>query len=161
MDKIIFDTHQIEPGQTIKFLREDYTIKKGEHFTNMQISGMFSQDQTYRICGVALRLLNHTCFEEEPLLDHFMIKLYLGDKPYGPYPGNVCSTFRTIYDYELKDDKPVMHASHLTLPGYVLLRPMIVPVRMGFHLEVSASPQLPKAVVARAKLFGLFTRDVC
>jgi hypothetical protein len=142
----------MEPGQEIRFLDTSSSIGK-YHRTNMQLRGQLASNQTMTVCAVGLRLIGLSRNEEDPLLDHFMVTVSIGDHPYGPYPGNVCSTLRHVTADPI--DEP-----HAYLPGYVLLRPLVIPIRMNFALVISAAKTLPRAVNVRGMLFTLNTREI-
>ena len=154
-DKCYYDTHTMEPGQELRFMRD---CKIGEyHHTNMEVRGQLVSDQTVFIFAVGLRLIGLSRDEEDLLLDHFIVTPCIGDHPFGPYPGSVCSTLRYVNEEDAADpiDEPKAY-----LPGYVLLRPLCIPVRQNFALVINAAKTLPRTVTARGMLFTLQQRDV-
>lgn len=149
-DAVYYDTHLMEPGQEVQFLNHPSNI--GDfHRTNMQTPGILSFDQTYTILGFGLRLIGTIREEEDLLLDQFTVNPIIGDRSYGPYLGILCSVLKS------EDEEP---NDKIPKPGYTLKRPLVIPVRMSFSLNVSRSPEPGPALVVRAMLFGLNTRAV-
>ena len=181
-DTPMYDTELVEAGQERRFFHHHHNLGDKSR-TNMQVPGQFPGDGTYIIGGVGLRLVGKSQEEEDLLLDHLFLTVIIGDKPYGPFPGSVCSTTRMLLESEEDADrrsryneeratkdaarekllgvkkKEAFHAPWLT-PGYQLLRPLVIPVRQMYCVEVLAAKELPEAVTVRALLFGLRTRDV-
>lgn len=170
-DKVHYDTHLMEAGQKIDFMGGPLSIQDPEieHRTSLQIAGQLNRDLTYVILSIGLRMFGTTRDEEDRLLDYFTVTPRIGDRPYGPYPGSVCSTMRFLAEEEptipedLNPKETIIDCTTCRSysPGYIFLKPMILPVRQCFALEISASPHLPEATVVRGMVFGLNTRDVC
>lgn len=170
-DNPIYDTELVEPGQNKRFFHRVHN--RGDITrTNMQYPGQFPGDSTYIIGGIGLRLVGKSQEEEDLLLDHLFATVILGDKPYGPYPGNLCSTSRLLLESEEDAERHSRNAEKLgiergtgfdrpmrLIPGYCLLRPLVIPVRQAYCVEVAAAEELPEAVTVRVILLGLRTRD--
>ena len=156
-DKCFYDTHIMEPGQELRFMGYPDCQVGEYHRTNMEVVGQLASDQTAIIFAIGLRLIGLSRDEEDLLLDHFMVTPSIGYHSYGPYPGNVCSTLRYVNEEDAADpiDKPRAY-----LPGYVLLRPLIIPARQNFALWISAAKTLPQTVNARGMVFTLQSRYV-
>jgi hypothetical protein len=171
-DSPIYDTHALEAGQEKRFF-DNHRNLGDKSRTNMQVPGSFPHDGTYIIGAIGLRVVGKSQEEEDLLLDHLFATIVIGDKPYGPYPGNVCSTTRTLLESE-KDAARRERATESRslakkegteppawlVPGYCLLRPLVIPVRQRYSVEVLAAKELPEAVLVRACIFGLRSRDV-
>lgn len=170
-DKCHYDTHLMEAGQSIRFLSKLDTGLESRlgHRNTLQVAGQLTTDLTYVILSIGLRLFGKTQDEEDALLDYFTVTPTLGDHPFGPYPGNVCSTLRFLEEKEplppeeLEPKNTIIDCNTCRSysPGYILLKPLVLPVRQSFNLHVSASPLLPEATVVRGMVFGLASRDVC
>jgi len=154
VDRVIYDTHRIEPGQSIFFFG---AAEVGDrHRTNMLCRGMLPGGQTATVCALGLRILGATRDEEDALLDHFTMGFALMDRMHGNYPGSVLSTLRNLSEVEVDLDN---HPG-LFLPGYVLQRPIVIPTRAAFYVEVCAATSLPGAVHVRAILCTRLTVDL-
>ena len=157
-DNLVQKTVLLEPGELADF---DFTPQGAE---------------TYSIAGFGLRVLDTTQEQEQPLLDHLELWCRLGRMgshgEHGPFPGTILSTFRTIVEPLLitgeyaqtvrAAGRPAANHQQMawaTMPGYVLLRPIIVPVRMLAKLVITADKQLPRPCAVRALVFGLRTKD--
>ncbi len=176
-DHVHFDTHAMEPGQTIRgVFGEDCAVDDPQR-TNMVRPHFLVDDMTCRVFAFGLRLLGKTRDEEDVLLDFITFKPFVGDRRYGPYPGSLCSTLRFVNEDEEIHINDVAEAGAAAaaaeqrgvsddirtrlLPGYILQSPIVVPVRQTFRVELAAADALPEAVIARAMLFTLLVRDIC
>jgi hypothetical protein len=117
---------------------------------------MLTENGSYKLLALGLRLLNLTREQEDGLLDHFIVTPILGDRPYGERPGSLLSTMRHTLEDETVDPDNAL----LTTPGYILLMPIIVPVRMQFWVDVEVKAPLPRTVSARVLTFGCSVRGV-
>ncbi len=170
-DRVHFDTHTLEPGQTIHSAFRDDCVVDDPQRTNMENPGYLVSEMTAAVFAFGLRLLGKTRDEEDRLLDFITFNFFLGDRPYGPYPGSLCSTLRFVNEEEeihindvaQADERPcgACDVRMRLLPGYILQRQIMVPVRQHIHVELAAADALPEAVIARAMLFTLHVRDAC
>ncbi len=170
-DHVHFDTHPLEPGHTIPSVFLHDCVVTDPQRTNMEIPGYLANDMTTAVFAFGLRLLGKTRDEEDRLLDFIMFTFFLGARPYGSYPGSLCSTLRFVNEDEEIHINEVAESAERAcgacdvrmrlLPGYILQRPLIVPVRQHIHVELAAAEALPEPVIARAMLFTLHVRDVC
>ena len=171
-DNPMYDTELVEAGQEKRFFCGNHNIGNKTR-TNMQVSGMFPGGSTYLVGGIGLRLVGKSQEEEDLLLDHLFVTIVIGDKPYGPFPGVLCSTSRLLLESEEDADRQLRLAEKLgeehgtgfeppqwLIPGYCFLRPLMIPTRQSYCVEVLAAKELPEAVTVRAILLGLRTRDV-
>lgn len=99
-DLVLYDTHRLEPGQRVSAFGSDCPVGDFER-TNMLGRGQMPHDQTVAILALGLRLVGKTVEEEDLLLDHLRLTVWIGDRPFGAYPGSLCSTFRY---YNGRDD---------------------------------------------------------
>ena len=152
----LYDTYEVARGGEHKFLKDDLAFLNNgpapKERTNMPLPGFLKGDDTYIVEAIGLRLLGKTRDEEYKLLDHLIATPTVGDKTYGYLPGNLCSTYRL-----LPDDEPLTDDDFI--PGYVLPSPLMIPTRMGFHLDVVVSESLPvDSIMVRAFFLGRRTR---
>jgi hypothetical protein len=168
----MYDTERVEAGQEKRFFHDHRNLGDKSR-TNMQYPGQFGGTSTYIIGAIGLRIVGKSREEEDLLLDHLFATVIIGDKPYGPYPGSVCSTTRTLLESEEDaerreratesrslDKRKGLEPPAWLVPGYCLLRPLVVPVRQNYRVEVLAAKEMPEAVIVRACLFGLRGRDL-
>lgn len=177
-DHVLFDTHRMEPGQVIRAFGADCPLGDGSR-TNMRLPGYMAADQTLTILAIGLRIVGTTRDQEDPLLDHFRARLLLNGREYGPWPGSLLSTLRyaneedQIHINALGDGEDEVSPERIRrffIPGHVLQRPIAVPTRMRFELEVAAAgapdgapfrvaPPFAGSLVVRPMLFTLRMRD--
>lgn len=165
-DKVLFDTHTVESNSEVRF----FELREDSRPTTKKSFSIF--DQSYVLISIGLRVLD--AIEETPILDRLIVTPIIGDKPYGPYPGALCSIFiddkTKLQDFAEKElckndpqgrecgkKNPIGFA---IVPGYALLRPLVIPVRQSFYAEVQ-SGELPRAIELQVMFFGLLVRDVC
>lgn len=153
-DKIYYDTHNIEAGQKISFFK-DVDLYRCLHNTDVVIAGQFL-DATV-IFSFGVRLMGLTRDQEDVLLDDLMVQPVIRDKVFGPFPGSVLSTLRYVNEDDEAD--PVKDPVFF-LPGYVLLRPLLVSSRQTFRMDISASGNFPASLLVRAMVFTMHTREL-
>lgn len=148
IDEVAVINRVVEPGQTT-----DNDITRYD-------------DAAYAVAGIGLRLLGKSREQEDRLLDHLSVRFRIADRPYGGWPGTILSTRRQVYEaveYEPpKKSVPdrLVRAARATMPGYILLRPIVVAVRMPFRVYIDADERLGQTVEARCVLFGLRNHEV-
>ncbi len=158
-DNTIYDTHAIESGQTKNFLGAKNI--GDDTMTSMRHANVLPPDQTFAVSAIGLSVVGKSRKEEKRVLDHLFVTLVIGDKPYGPYPGSLCSTYRTFVEggppwWRLWSRYRLWRT---VFTGYVLLLPLMIPVRQRLAIRVEAARTLPEPVVVRSFLFGLKTRN--
>lgn len=159
LDLTLFDTHVMVPGQELSFFASENSLGD-PHRTNMEQARVLVADKTFFVMSIGLRILGTTRDEEDALLDFFVVEAVIGETEYGGRPGSVCSTMRYVDEDDEHD--PLQSDQRLVfLPGYVLQRPLVIPVRMNFLLRVLASKDLPTTRPrVRGIMFGLLSRDI-
>lgn len=162
-DKTWWDTHFMEPGQTVKFFHTNTNIGR-LHKTNLQVAGHFAGDQSYLVLGVGVRAVGKTRAEEDRLLDHLFFRLQLGneigtDKGLS-FTGTQASMTRHVFSgKELDELGEVQEATNSRL-CYLLTNPLKIPKRQEFAVKAVAAPELPQGILVRVHLFGLQIRNV-
>ena len=179
-DDVLYDTRVVSPGETVRFFGVQ-PENADPHRTNQREPGRANWD-TMVITSIATRLLGKTRAQEDLLLDLVHLELVLGDLLRAQLIGSHASTLMHPYtEDELKraelDERlppELIEELEMLAPmrargfapvgsrlgtGYRLARPLIIPVRMGFHVRVSASAELPEPALLRVSLFGLSTRE--
>lgn len=174
-DSVVYDTETVEGGKHYRFFGSPAIGLT--HVTNMRFAGFFGHNKTFIIGSIGARLLGTTKDEEDVLLDHIAMRIVLGDKPYPIVMGPVASMLRELYakedaeELERVVDMPPetderyrltdkLYPAHFGYMGAHLSRPIMIPTRLGFCVEVDVSQSLPRPVDLRVHLFGLETRDV-
>lgn len=174
-DTPLYDTHQLAPGQSLRFFELCDTGDLSQ--TNMEHMGYLPGEHSYTIGAVGLRIMCTAREIEDRLLDLFTVRLTVGRRVFLTAPGNLLSTFRLLHqDDEEYFEQLVRHetasSEELELlkrkprdawyyfPGYVLARPVIIPVKQRFDLEVTAAAELAEPLRVRGFLFGLTNRDL-
>jgi hypothetical protein len=133
--------------------------------TNLDYPGLLGRRENATIIfSLGLRIMGLSRDEEDRLLDRFIVEPTVGDKPMGRYPGNVLSTLRYINEdrpdrEDPKDEKGYKSVGGF-LPGYILLKPWVIPVCQSFRVTVSLSTTLERSYDVRVLVFTLMTRDV-
>ena len=172
-DLIAYGTKHVEPGAT-ETLINPWAKDAEKHSIHQDNAYQFSHlDSTLVVQALGLRLVGLAPEVEDRWLDELIFHFIVGDHPQAGVPGNLCSTFRYVNEEteitpgqilaDEKRDCGVCDARFKFLPGYVLQRPFMVPVRQNFSVRVEASERFapPAGTPVRAFLFTLQTRDVC
>lgn len=170
LDRVYFDTHLVGPNMRKRYFGADCSLDPA--VTNIAYQrGVLHPELPTFVFAIGLRLFGKTRDEEDRLLDQFQAELWIGDKPYGAIPGHLLSTFRYVNEEDeiAMNDLARAEARECGacdmrmafLPGYVLQRPITIPVRQYMNLTVTADPALKAPLVVRAMLFTLLVRDVC
>lgn len=152
IDEIYYDTHTINLGSHISFFGNENIGDR--HLTNLIIANQLNDKAI--IFSLGVRLMGLTRDQEDPLLDHLLVSIEAGPRLHGPFPGNLLSTFRYINE---EDEKNPVQTPGAFLPGFVLLRPLVVPSRTQFKMIISASEKLPAPVDVRAMAFSIKKRS--
>ena len=155
---VFYDTASMEPGQEREFMGFDARDRVGnKRLTNLLSPQLPSlKDEKTIIFAIGLRIMGTSRDEEDRLLDYFLIEPSIADRPYGPYPGSVCSTLRYVNeDAEADPTKEPM----AFVPGYVLKEPLIIPALNVCWVRVLAAETLPKTCEVRVMLFTMHDRS--
>lgn len=173
-DKTWYDTNRIDRGKSVEFFGN---ANIGDKFlTNIQVANSIAPGSTYMAFVLGARLIGKTREQEDLLLDHLRVELIIGDKScydaLGPQvsmlrhvflrselerlekEARACDTESAWMQGEKKWESPALRV------GYHFGKPLMIPPRMPFHVNVMASSELPEPVDMRVHLFGLETRDV-
>lgn len=155
-DQVFWDTFELRPGQRTRLFG---TQNIGNlELCNLQVGNRINtSDQTAVIFSIGVRIPGLNIFEEDKLLDHFVVTLVVGDQPQWCGPATLCSTLRYVREDDAINpiDEPVQYS-----PGYIFKRPFIVPVRQNLAVSVEASKELPMpSITGKVMLFTLLTRD--
>jgi hypothetical protein len=132
IDKVFYDTHTLEAGQTHRFFADN--VKVGSLWlTNMGEPGLFPHDDTATVLSLGVRMLG----AEPESADGIYLRPNICREPLSLLPGSACTGER----------------------GYIYQDQPKISVRMPFHVEVSAlgTDRLAKV---RVMLFCLYTTRV-
>jgi len=174
--KVTIETRKDDEMPRLQGVREQFDtplyatakLRAGEVTSFFDCRGSLGEDQTnvykpwirprfaYVVLGLGLRLVGVAPGLEDMLLDHLSLTMELCDKKYGPWPGNLLSTFRHAMADE---DVDPMDAPTKCLPGYILAIPLVLPSERSVSVSVKASEDFGGSALGRVFLFGVKRRD--
>lgn len=156
-DAPFFDTATVQDRW--RFFRDGHSRDAPDRAVTNLRQGILQNE--FMACGLGFRLLGVSRQEEELALDFMKLTLVVNDRPYGPYPAGLCSTFRMC----LEDEDPGLDVRPMS-PGYNFLSAVILPrkVRVEVHLGIDRGalwkePSCGRVRDACVYIFGLQSRD--